>query len=165
MFAILVGNLKLAAADIRTFGGRFLRPHGTASDPALDVRQFGRRKFVLRRHLEFVVFVTDGFEQQAFFRLSWDDRRALISASQDRGAGIETQTALLLRRPVTLQAVLDEQRANLALEKRKIGGVGWSVRGDQQQYERNQNEKLRAGSLVYCIVLGRQTQRCASLAV
>jgi hypothetical protein len=46
------------------------------------------------RHLH-VAVVTNGFNERALVRLAWYDHYSVITAFEQRGAGIETQSALL----------------------------------------------------------------------
>ena len=109
--------------------------HGRRSRPSrLRLATAAGSEFFRRRHLELIVAVTDGRDEQALFGLPRDDRRARgLRPSAPPGPGIEPEVSLLLVRSVALQTILDEDRPDLRLEELHLLGSRLSflrMRGD-----------------------------------
>ena len=59
----------------------------------------------------------NGFNQQAFRRIVWDDRRARFTTGKHCCAGIQTESTGLFFCAVALEAVLGEERPNFCFKK------------------------------------------------
>ena len=57
----------------------------SSSNPFRENTDFLVGQFSLRRHLKTFRLIPDSINEQAFLGLSWNDRRSLIPAFQDRG--------------------------------------------------------------------------------
>ena len=101
----------------RTSRARIRRAHFHPGDQIVDLRV---GKFLaLRRHLQVRIGVTDGFDQQTFFRIAGNDRRARVAAFLPAAFPIELQAAFdfAFGRAVTLVAIVGEDRTNFVFEE------------------------------------------------
>ena len=95
---------------------------GSPSHPLsqnLDGRSAER---LLRGHLKIFVLIMNGLDEQAGVRMPRNDDRPTLPARLPARLRIEPQAGLLLFFPMTLVAVISEQRTNLVLEKDQIVG-------------------------------------------
>ena len=77
-------------------------------DPADQVSNLSLGQSFLRWHFQFVAGSPNRFNDQAFFRLTGDDRGASFTTLQDGIASIQSQSPPLLIRPMTGLAFLNK---------------------------------------------------------
>ena len=104
-------------------GNAFARIGRAAGNPRFEIGDDRRRKpFLFGRHLEVVVLVANGLEQQAFGWLPRNDGRAGIAAGEQGFAGVEEKPALGFPHfsGVAFVAILDKDRADALFEEGKV---------------------------------------------
>jgi hypothetical protein len=119
-------------------GGGVARGPGRAlPDPGLQIGDLFVREAFLRGHLEVVVDPADRFQEQAFLRISRDERRPGVAPFQGAFAGIEVQTALEFFRLRAMAGIasLGQQRTDLFLEELEILGPPGFLSMDGAQKE------------------------------
>ena len=101
-----------------TGDGRFVAGiDGAVGNPCIERGDLVVAELALGRHLQITVGVGNGAGDEAGVGISGDNRRAGITAGFPTRTVIEAEAALdLVLRTVALVAVLDEKRADLALE-------------------------------------------------
>ena len=80
--------------------------------------------FALRGHLEFLVFITDGCDEETLVGLAGDEGGAGVATHEKRGGRIEEEPAFDAVGVVAVAfvTVLDEDGADLVLEEGEVGG-------------------------------------------
>ena len=88
-----------------------IHPRDKILDDGIRKRRSILRHFRIRGH------VADALDEEAFVCITRNDRRAGVSAFEESVSKIHAQSALLLIRPVTLIALVDQHRPDALLEK------------------------------------------------
>ncbi len=97
--------------------GSGISPGRTHLNPAPEGVHFRLGKLPLGGHLQFLVAIRHGLDQQALVGFSRHDRRARRSSFENRLAAVQTQIRRLLRRSVAFLARIAEDRSNEILEE------------------------------------------------
>ena len=108
----------------RRGGTRVGRAH---RDPGREVGDLRGAELVLGRHLEFLVRITHGADEEAVVGLARHERGTGFAALEQRRAGVEaeTRTEFLGRGgAVAFVAMLDQQRADFLFKKLEGFGCG-----------------------------------------
>ena len=109
--------------------------------------------FAFRRHLQILVAIADGGEQEALLSIARDERRSVVAARQRAVERVEHEPALdLVRRmAVTLVAMLLKQ--GLDVLRKKIRALRWHLGKAANQWQpkrgknrRQQDWELRDGA-------------------
>ena len=88
--ALLFGDGVVTLRD----GDVELWPEGSVPDPFFEEGDFGGRDFCCaHRHLQFVVGVFDGLDEEAFVGVAGNDGRASFAAFEETVAGGHSETA------------------------------------------------------------------------
>ncbi len=104
---------------------------GSSGDPDAEVRNLLGREFPVRRHLQLLMSVTDGADEQALIRIPRHHSRTGISTAQRVLARIQLQPAHLGVR-VAGVTVLHQNRTHAGFEEiNRIGGSAPSTRKDE----------------------------------
>ena len=122
----------LALLEVEAFvrcarGGGFGGPGRAALHPLGEGGGLGVAESRLGRHLQVLVAVADGFDEEALVRLTGDDGGAGVAAFERAGAGVEEEAAFEFLRAgaVALVATLGQQGADALLEELGVlGGEG-----------------------------------------
>ena len=95
----MTGPLDERAGGARRLQGRpFARIRGSHPDPLYESLDVARREFLLRRHLDPIVFVANCLDQKAPLRLARSNHDPGAPASHPSGSAIEEKPTLNLRR-------------------------------------------------------------------
>src|SRR5262249_58045777 len=119
------------------------RPGGAILDPGAQRGEVGGGQLFLGRHLE-LAFAANRLEKQTLFGVRRvDDLRLAQSTGR-----VEAQPALLLLRAVSLDAILEQQRADPGLEVARLVGGRLLVRAGSAQ-ARTQKQHTEEGRTLH----------------
>ena len=112
------------------------RPVGAASHPGRERVDRLRRQFAVGGHLQLRVAVADGGDEPALVGVAGHHDRPRRAAPINRRPAVEPQFPRLVVGPVALDAVRDQERPHLRLEKSlllggRVGPAGGGERRDQ----------------------------------
>ena len=141
--------LRAAAREVkdRLRGGRgrgFIGPRCALRDPRGDVRDYRVRQLARGRHLEIHIAIADGLHDAARVRIAGHQRRAVVTALEDRRDVIQPKRGLLLLRAVAGVAMLRQCGPHLALEEFERGRIR-RLRAPQQCAEREHSTAKISG--------------------
>src|SRR5262249_15143002 len=102
----------------------------------------------LGRHLQFLILVSHGEDEPAFFWRTWCEHGASLAAGTDEIGRVEAQMALLFFFSVAGITILGEYRAHLALEELNVRrtrlGCALAVASCSQNEQKKREPWLRA---------------------
>ncbi len=123
----------------------------------LEVGDHGLRELLGRRHLQVVVAISQGADQQTLFRIARDDRRPRIATFQQPFTAIDAKTVLSLRAAVAFDAGGRQHGADSRFKERlTLVGSGIGVRTNGQTAA-NENCESHEESHVACHRWDRST--------
>jgi len=120
----------------------FVRPRGTQLHPGNEIGDEIVRELLFRGHLKVGIFIANGLDEQALFRLAGHNSGTCIAAFDGPLAGVQMKAALefLTRRTVALITTIDQNRANLLFEEfdaLRRGGLAGLDCGQRKEKERD----------------------------
>jgi hypothetical protein len=93
-------------------------------DPSRQIGDLLIRKMLPRRHFQFGMCLSDGLEQQAFFRLARNQRWSAAAAVDHAIAVVQAQAPLGVGvRGMAVVAIVGEQRPNFLFEEIDQSGI------------------------------------------
>ena len=136
--------LLLELLDVEAFrsdarGASLGGPGRAALHPLGEVGSLGVAQARLGRHLQVLVAVAHGLDEEALVRLPGDNGGAGVAAFEHGGAGVEEEAALEFLRAgaVAFVAALGEQGADALLEELEVFGGEVGRGGDRTRHQRD----------------------------
>src|SRR5262245_6129867 len=104
----------------RFIGGNRGQAGGAGGNPAAKERLLLDREWIVGGHF----LAIHAIPKQALVRISGDDWRTVFAATRSPFGRAEVQTPLVSGRPMALHATCLQERQNVLLEARRLGGAG-----------------------------------------